>query len=144
MVEESRFVLKEVLTILLDANDKLHADVLGGDSPDPAKYVRDFRTIRLDAGQRMGKSRAMLSMADANDLIIVPSSDDAIAYGAETKATVIPLSYVLKPERLSAISSRRWARVWIEPASRMLSQDQLTWLLVELVKDDDQQFILLG
>jgi hypothetical protein len=147
MVEESRFVLKEVLTILLDANAKLHDDCKQHADIIPVhKYVRDFRTIRVGAGQRMGQTVAIEQLATADDLIVTYGEECEVhMLAAQIKPCVVHKDYVLNPDRRRALADRRWARIWIDYASAWgFTYEALEHVYADLVKDADQQFILVG
>ena len=147
MVEESRFVLKEVLTILMDANDKLHEDFKHLAGPIPVhKYVRDFRTIRVGAGQRMGQTITIQQLATADDLIVTYGEEGEVhRLDARIKPCVVHKDYVLNADRRRALSERRWSRIWIDYASAWdFTYEALDNVYADFVKDADQQFILLG
>lgn len=145
MVEESRFVIDEVLTILFDANDKLHSDYGHlGSKLSTYRYVRDFRTIRLGVGQRMGKTRVMLALAEAGDLIISYAEDVPDDMIGATKATLATKADLKNASKRAVLAETRWKRIWIDDAFYLLDWYDFTDICKGFVKDADQQFVLLG
>jgi hypothetical protein len=51
---------------------------------DPKKYVRDFRTLRLNMGQRMGHTYAVIQLAKPGDLIVELSDHRALDICSQT------------------------------------------------------------
>ena len=146
MVEESRFVVDEVLTILFDANAKLHsacADLI--QTVEPYRYVRDFRTIRLGVGLRMGRTRVMLARAAASDLILsFGASDEPDDMIGATKAMIATTADLKNAKKRAVLAETRWSRIWIDDAFYLFSWDDFTTLCKDFVVDADQQFVLLG
>lgn len=67
-----RLMVSDILPVIMASNDMSHDSLQSTNIPwnDPKRYVRDFRTIRLDMGQRSGKTYAIGVMAKPGDLVI--------------------------------------------------------------------------
>lgn len=144
---QSWHVLPQVMDALFQANDALHAAVGSqiGDL-DPARYVRDFRTIRLDYGQRTGKTTYMVQTAQPDDLIITIT--DEMAQYLTRQGARCRVAYVKEFMHVSEAVEKRHPRVWIDDSYSTLAALS-NWISTlqlyrHLVHDIDQQFVILG
>lgn len=84
---DGRVMVHEILPVMLDsmeANHKLRKSlhVIYADSP--SKYVRDFRTLRLNMGHRMGHTLAVIQLAKPGDLVVELSEHRALDICSQT------------------------------------------------------------
>jgi hypothetical protein len=135
----------DLLPLILKANEQLHQETSAHlKDVDCKKYVRDFRTIRFDFGQRSGKSYAITQLAFDSDVVLCPGVDDIRRWYPGTKATVLSYSNFLNaddpnedfflPERIS--------RFWLDYASS--TPKAYVKILEHLITSPEQQIILLG
>jgi len=143
-------ILPSVMDLLFKANDELHAHCRSHGENDAARYVRDFRTIQLNYGQRTGKTNYIMHTAATEDLIVTLGDHSFRYYSSnpDVRAEIVRLrvlTNVLGPSK----APRRYPRVWIDGNWCMSPSDSTLWdeqLVVyrQLVHDVDQQFIILG
>lgn len=118
-------------------------------------WLRDFRTIRLDIGQRTGKTRAMVELVGPQDTVIT-LQDEMIEYlkqgGCEANV-MYTAKYVHTMATNREQAPLRHPVVWIDPASWVIGHHMGDGSAYELKykdvlnvfgKDPQQQFILLG
>lgn len=134
--------LDQVLPIIIKANNDLHAcfktQFLEDDPSAIRKYLRDFRTIRLNYGVRTGKTLSIIRMATDDDLIIVRNHVHQVFMQSECKAEVRTIKDL---EQSPAIT--RYCRVWIDEGS-WLSPEEMVDIYSLPFLDRDTQFIILG
>lgn len=151
MTPSAWHVMPQVMAILLKANDELHAMTrhLGMERSLTAHYVRDFRTIKVDYGQRTGKTVYVKQAAQPEDLIVV-ANEEMVAYYAEgegARCEVVVLS-TLVHQALHVRIPKRYPRVWLDgvwdTVSGLRTHDRRLRFYRSMVYDADQQFIVIG
>lgn len=137
-----RLLMSDILPVILWANDSLHAEMkrIGVEEncrSCPEKYVRDFRTIRLDMGQRSGKSYAMHNLALPGDLVICLTADACKAHGLAPGVREIGVS------GLNAIHKEFFRTIWLMDFS-FWPRTSLKSIREKLIVSSEQRMIILG
>ncbi len=126
-----------VLKAALAANDANHERMKSvGEAQSVLTYLRDFRTIRLDIGQRTGNTFAIVSLAQPDDVVVVRDMDRAANY--DIKADV------LTERLLAGQTPTRYRTIWVDTATWDLTPAELRQLYEALGRDIHQRFVLLG
>lgn len=144
-----RFLVSDVLPLLLSSSDTLHKDFGGQILSGPAvteekirKYVRDFRTIRLNAGQRMGHTCAIGMLAKPGDLVIALTSFHALHVCSQTVPGVECIDRRALLEK-GARFHRPYPTIWIDGFS-IWPRTSMNEIRNRLIKNGDQRMVILG
>jgi hypothetical protein len=134
-----RLLMSDLLPVILWANDYLHAEMkrIGVEENCPEKYVRDFRTIRLDMGQGSGKSYALHNLALPGDLVICPTADMCKAHYLAPGVREIGVS------GLNALQKEYFRTIWLMDFS-FWPRTSLKSIREKLIISSEQRIIILG
>lgn len=146
-----------VLEAAIKAQDANCARIPVGDRVGDLKtlraWLRDFRTIRLDIGQRTGKSYATALASTTDDALVLLNAGMRDYVKRSGFRGVI---YAMDAVRRTAYDIRLGngqpyvnmdytghSTIWVEPAS-LFTMDDLVDMYTAFSRDIDQRFILLG
>lgn len=137
-------ILEPTLKALLTANQMLHSSIRRHTPiTNIPRYLRDFRTIRLNYGQRTGKSIALQSLAVEGDLVLVQNGAMIPFVQPRCRGAVHALTELGFPATAEQLKSHTWPRVWLDNTT-FVSPAIQSDLYEDLGKSIDQQFIFLG
>lgn len=106
------------------------------------KYVRDFKTIRLSVGLRMGHTYAAIKLAKENDLIVEANSEYAeyarnqVSLGVD----VIDRRTLVSP---GSVLRKDYRTIWLLEFS-MWPRTSLKKIREKLITSIEQRMIILG
>lgn len=107
-----KIMVSDLLPVIIEANDVLHSQFSSCEwlHESPEKYVRDFRTIRLSIGMRMGHTFAVRKLAKPGDLVVDMSDHMALDTCSNTAAGVecISRKTLLEPGAVFKIYPTIW------------------------------------
>lgn len=129
-----------VLKAAIAANDAQH-ERLKDYAPNQQhilQYLRDFRTIRLDLGQRTGKSSAICELATQNDLVIARNEGEARTNYPYCSAKIITVAQLDS----GAVQKMNPDNVWVENVT--YTSMSISFMYRQLARSIHQRFILLG
>lgn len=145
-MNQSNWPLRDILLSCIEANEAMHRKLTADGMPKhrgaPA-YHFDYRTIKLDIGQRSGKSSLIHELATEDDVVLFPSAIKQAAFilMAEDR----PLLPQLHPiSMLSRTQVKPWKRIWIEDPTALFAVITSGHLYELVSVDYDQLFIMLG
>ena len=143
-----RYPLVTIIKMAIEAAEINHrasiafaTDFRGGKAEGLANYLRDYRTIRIDLGQRTGRSTAIIELAQPGDLIIGAGEANRELYATSEAKFLTVQQYM---EGLFDIT---------EPIRRIWVDDTITLTLRDVPLADfyraptvsiEQLFIFLG
>lgn len=148
-------VLPQVMETLFKASDELLKITRMFGAEDAPRYVRDFRTIRLNYGQRTGKTQYVRDAAAEDDLIIVYDEDTKNWYteGESIKSQIVTIHQLLAAleggKKWPTCHPRIWVDDWVRLCHSFENPRLQTWeqqlqFYQGLVHVVDQQFIIFG
>lgn len=149
-------VTEEVMELLFEANSNLHQYMknymLVGPHAEtrPDRYVRDYRTIRLNYGLRTGKAVFVLKHAKVEDLVITANDDTGEYYLLEDcKARVRSVEQLVGFSDNKLPYSICHPRIWIDDSEAVTATlSNLGWdfplLRKYLITDPNQQMVIFG
>ena len=146
-----RFFASDFLPLIIESNDILHntfgksllqrSDIT---EEDIRRYVRDFRTIRLSMGQRMGHTHAVIALAKPGDLVVGLDDRMTLWVASDTGAGIEFMTRnMLMSEIEWGLSPKGHPTIWLMDFSRW-PRTSLNAIRERLIKNGDQRMIILG
>lgn len=147
-----RLMVSDILPLLISSSDTLHNDFGRGFLEKLAtedgyedkirRYIRDFRTIRLNAGQRMGHTSAIVMLAKPGDLVVSLNTE----FSLHTRSHMIPGVECIGRRKLLEASHKfhnAHPTIWLDGFS-MWPRTSMNEIRNRLIKNGDQRMIILG
>lgn len=139
-----RIMVSDLLPVIFASNDELHAQFrkVFVDCGTPQKYVRDFRTIRLHIGQRMGHTSAIGMLAKPGDLVVELTHHHAL----DTCSLTVPGVDCIGRKTLLEQGKRfyhPYPTIWISNFS-LWPRTSMNEVRDRLIKNVDQRIVILG
>jgi hypothetical protein len=142
-----KLMVFDILPVVLAANDTLHEQF--GENPtwsfikeNPQKYVRDFRTIRLSMGRRMGHTSAIGLLAKPGDLVVEITTESALYTCSMTVPGVECISRYSLMEKGKKFY-RPYPTIWLADFN-LWPRTSMNEVRDRLIKNVDQRMIILG
>jgi hypothetical protein len=137
-------VFKQILELSILQNEEIHRSMSEVsyvmDSPSNRFYVENYRTLRLNIGQRVGYTTAVLELASPTDDIIVTAHADTRNFYLDQMA------YAVTKEEFSKFKDERRsgaARIFVDDATSILQEPEDYDIVYGKYPRRDQMFILL-